>query len=415
MVKVRSQQLILFFILLFLTSMVYSRFLLSVSMMGLGAMVLFEAGPGKLGFRFKNDLKMKFRLFLQTPVFWALCLTVVAYLLSGLNSSDLGEWFWRVRTKSPFVFLPLTFFLLPVWPKQWYSWIMSFFVALMSFSLVLVLGYYFTHQAEMLELLRVGKTIPTPGDHIRYSLMVSIAAVIAFYHLLKPDDLPRKLMIPAFLLLMFGLHILAVRTGLILTYIGVLLLIVLVLGQKRQWWRMLGFVLAFVAIPFVAVKVLPSFKQKLDYVKYDFEQFQKGDGLTYSDSERVYSILAGWQLFIKNPIAGVGIGDLRSEMQATYQASQKVSRKKFPHNQYVFVLAGCGIIGGLIFFVGFFYPLAFSNPPARSLFIVIYLLLAASMLVENTIETQVGTAITIFWICFFVKSHHERGRMSSIT
>lgn len=415
MVKLHAQRLVLFFILLFLTSMVYSRFLLSVSMMGLGALALFERGSGKIGFHLKRDLRERLRSFVYSPVFWALWLTVVAYLLSGINSTDLGEWFWRVRTKSPFVFLPLTFFLLPVWPRQWYGWIMTFFVGLMSFSLILVLGNYFLNQAEMIELLRVGKTIPTPGNHIRYSLMLSIAAVIAFYHLLRPDVVSKAFMLPAFLLILVGLHVLAVRTGLILSYVGVLLLIFSLLGRNRQWWKMSFLMLALGAIPLVAVKVLPSFKQKLDYVKYDFKQFQKGEGLSYSDSERVYSILTGWQLFKEKPIAGVGIGDLRKEMQMAYRASQKVSRKKFPHNQYVFVLAGCGIIGGLIFFIGFFYPLFFAVPIHRSLFIVIYILLAASMVVENTIETQVGTAITIFWICFFIKSHHDRGITSSIT
>lgn len=401
-----------FLVLLFMTSMIYSKFLLSVSMFGLGAMAVFDFSNNM---KLRDDFLSGVKLFFRTPVFVALALTVLAYLISGVNSSDLGEWFWRVRTKSPFLFLPMIFFLLPMWPKVWYSHFMAFFAAMASLSAILVMANYFINQQEMLELLYVGKPIPTPCHHVRYSLILAIAALIALHGIFSVSFKWRKWMPVVLLILAAAVHVLAVRTGLVMFYFGIAILSAYHLVLQRKWILLIAAMAGTAIIAVLATEYVPSLKQKLDYARYDLEQYKKGEGQTYSDSERIISIQTGWQLFLENPMAGVGIGDLRQEMTSAYERTEVISRKKFPHNQLVFVLAGCGLLGAILFFGGLLYPLAMSRPPEMVLYRVIYLLLLMSMVVENTIETQVGTAIVIFWICIFLKWEKDQalGKWSS--
>ena len=408
MPRIKQLHLVYFWLALFLFSMVYSKFLLSVSMFGLGfsAVFIISEATGKLQFRsgfFKN-----FRTFLDHPTFWSLGLLVMVYLLSGFYSDDLSEWWWRVRTKSPFLLIPLTFFIYEKWPKALYERVMMFFVIVMSLSALWVSGYYLSHQEEVVELLRVGKTMPTPCHHIRFSIMLSIAAIIAVYHLLfDPGQRPRWLYPICVVLLVIGLHVLSVRSGLITLYLGLFSLAMIKLFQNGRSIISILILLMILAVPFIAYRMLPSFKQKIDYVRWDLQQFQKTEGDNYSDSERILSLRAGWEIWRSNPLFGVGIGDLRSSMKTYYLENYEKEEAKFPHNQFLFVLAGCGLIGAILFFGGFFWPLIAVRTRYKALLFAIYVILTASFMVENTIETAVGTATTLFWIVFFIKEGHD--------
>ena len=402
------ESLVKLMIALFIASMVYSKFLLSVSMFGLGLLVVFPFQPelGRSGFR--RTIFKDIKTFFGHPAFFGLSLMVLAYVLSGINSEDLSEWFWRVRTKSPFLFVPMIFFLLDRWKHNFYRQVLFFFTGFMAFSCILVLHQYFSDPEAMVQLLRVGKAIPTPCHHVRYSLMLSLAAITACYFLISSVDKRYKVAMAAFFcLLVTALHILAVRTGLFSFYLGLIVLMIWHLIIHGRSWSGLVLLGGFLLLPFAAYRTSASFKQKMDYVRYDYEQLLKGNWQSHSDSERLVSITAGWHLFTHHPIVGVGLGDLRHEMDVIYQKEYGLSRSKFPHNQFLFVLAGSGMVGFVLFLTGLLMPLLLARPADRQLFVLFYLILLFSFLVENTIETAVGTAITVFWISFFLKQSKD--------
>lgn len=415
MPRIKQIPLVSFWIALLLVSMVYSKFLLSVSMIGLVFSALFPISEDTGKLHVRPQLKERIGEFFGTPLFSSLILLVVAYLMTGFYSEDIGEWFWRVRTKSPFLFLPLAFFLLSPWDKAMYDRILAFFVILMSLSSGWIMIDYLLHQEEMVELLRVGQAIPTPCHHIRYSLMLAIGGVISAYYLLFNEKTNwRWLWIAGLILLTVALHIMSVRTGILAFYMGLGWLALHRIFSRGGSVTAFAMIALILAAPFVAYKTMPSFKQKIDYVKYDMEQFVKDEGQNYSDSERIMSLQAGWHIFSSHPVFGVGIGDLRAACTAYYQDVLGREKSKFPHNQFLFVLAGCGIVGALIFFTGFFWPLFVARPIYRPMYIAIYLILIASLMVENTIETAVGTAVTIFWIILFVRQDRDLTRHDTV-
>lgn len=406
--KLRQNDLIFFWIILFLFSMVYSKFLLSISMFGLGFSALFPLDHHSGRPRLRKNLKSKAKQFFQSPTYFSFSLLIVAYLISGLYSSDLGEWFWRVRTKSPFLFIPLAFFLFLPFGKMFYDKVLAFFVLLMTLSTSWILVNYFLHQDAMVELLRVGQAIPTPCHHIRYSMMVALAGMIASYALLfGVMKNYKRLWWPGFVILFLAIHVLSVRTGLITFYLGLLSLATAKIFSRGNVWAGALTIIFILSAPFLAYFTLPSFKQKVDYVKYDREQFEKNDGQNYSDSERIMSLEAGWHTFQNKPWLGVGMGDLRHEMAAYYLENFNRENWKFPHNQFLFVLAGCGILGTLIFLMGLTLPIILAKPLYRPLFVAMALMILASFMVETTVETAVGTAITVFWLTFFVQQDRD--------
>ncbi len=73
-----------------------------------------------------------------------------------------------------------------------------------------------------------------------------------------------------------------------------------------------------------------------------------------------------------------------------------------PHNQFVFVAAGTGIAGLLIFCLGIFLPLFNRKNLGNILFICFYIIVLSSFFTEATVEEQMGTA---FYLLFLLLMH----------
>ena len=131
----------------------------------------------------------------------------------------------------------------------------------------------------------------------------------------------------------------------------------------------------------------------MGYMRYDLQQFFVGGNPTQlSDASRVLSMQYGLQLFTQFPVMGTGIGNLKKDMSAMYTAYPDMpAEKRFPHNQFVYVLASGGIIGFMIFCYGIFTPLIYRRNFKRMLFLMFYVIALSSFFTEATLEEQMGT------------------------
>ena len=179
MIHLTRKNAILFFLALLIVSVFYSKFLLSVSMIALVAIGVFHINTTSRKFGLRPDIKHRLYLFVRSPIFASFSLLFLAYLISGVNSSDTAEWIWKVRTKGPFLFLPLAFFLMPPLSGKEYLGLRWFTVFMALFSFAIIFVSYMFNQEEMLALLYKGQPIPTPVHHIRYSLLLAISTIIS--------------------------------------------------------------------------------------------------------------------------------------------------------------------------------------------------------------------------------------------
>jgi O-antigen ligase len=135
-------------------------------------------------------------------------------------------------------------------------------------------------------------------------------------------------------------------------------------------------------------------------MKYDLEQlllFKNASGL--SDGGRILSIEKGMQLFRENILTGVGIGDLKHAMTKKLEyAPEKPRDFLLPHNQFVFVAAGTGLIGLIVFCYAIFLPLFSSRNLKNILFVCFHIIIISSFFTEATIEEQMGTAFYLLFL-----------------
>jgi len=332
--------------------------------------------------------------------FCALVLVFMVTVVSGVNSEDLSHWVRHLRLKLPFLILPFTFYLLrDTIGKYFYQILLSYVFLTLGSSVPVI--YEMMFDQGLISDIKMGKSLSTPVDHIKYSLFVAFALLTCLILLIE-DRVhsilkTRVILMICALLLFIVLHLLAVRSGLVVFYVSIFLLLIREAFRSRKVIFILP-LLILIATPFIAFKTIPSFANKVHYTRYDFQMFKTGKGEFYSDSERWFSMAVGLKLFMDSPLLGTGVGDLKEECKKTYKTLYDIENGKYPHNQYLFILAGSGLLGLIMFLIGMVYPAFHFRKRLDSLFLTIMIIVMISFLVENTIERSYGIAFVLFFI-----------------
>ncbi len=115
-----------------------------------------------------------------------------------------------------------------------------------------------------------------------------------------------------------------------------------------------------------------------------------------------------------NWLTGVGTGDMNEAFQQQYV---KMNSKLPPgqrwrsHNQFLSIFVGFGLFGFLWFLFSLFYP-AFKLRGFTDYFFLVFMIIAIlSMMMEDTLESQMGVTFITFFYCFFLFGRKEYDRI----
>lgn len=366
------------------------------------------------------DFRENFLRFLRSPVFWSLSALFLVWLLSGLWSENTDYWANRMRMRLPFLLMPAGLLALPRFGREVYYPLLYIFFIIITATCLYLFGWYLSDFEQITFNYRKGQVLPTPVMHIRFSLMVAYAVAIGLTFLLESwqqfHAKERYFQLFSTVFLIIFLHILAVRSGLVALYgvFGYFLIRDILVGKK--WRRAIIAAVVIIAGMTVAYQSIPSLKNKIDYTFYNIYHIQRNNNMTQlSDSHRVGTIQAGLDMGRRAPLLGVGIGDVRDETEIYLQQYfPAIAGSGFtPQSQFVWQYAGMGLIGLLIFMVVVFLPLFYQNgwkQPLLGSFLAIAL---PSFLIEQTLETQLGTAIYLTFLLmaarhYFIADHPDR-------
>jgi O-antigen ligase len=177
-------------------------------------------------------------------------------------------------------------------------------------------------------------------DHIRFTIAIIISILFALYmeqnKSLKGSAV--KWMIRGILIwLVIFLHIISVKTGLIGLYFIILPLYGIYLWKKKKALSILLIFSALITLG-LSVRMIPTLRERINYMMYDHNLWsnEKFTG-TDSDSNRILSLKAGWQIWKNNFLAGVGYGDLRSEVDKWFDKNAPIVKSEYrflPLNQW---------------------------------------------------------------------------------
>ncbi len=383
-----DHRLFILFTICFLWAIIYAKFLLSVMMFALSILVVIQLAYKDYSVKRTHGI---FLLFL---------LPFIAVVLSGVNSSDFPSYLHHVKMKLPFLILPLVWSYKRSFFAKYYKAILFAFIALSLASIFPVSFNYLSNFEAINTAITKGQAMPTPMGHIMYSLCLTGALGASLYLALYPNkqfSIPVWFLGLAALLIFIFQHILASRTGVVLSYFSIVLIAGHYLFMQGKYITLCVILGLIFISPILAINTIPSFKNKIAYANWDLKSYFENKGEGYSDSERILSYQAAWVLIQQSPILGTGIGDLRTCMKETYKNHLDHESDKYPHNEYLFHLTGMGIVGFLLLLMTLFVPWWYFRKEMDIFFLCFQSVFMLAFLVENTIERQQMIAYYLFF------------------
>ncbi|GAB4254464.1 MAG: hypothetical protein Kow0027_20570 [Saprospiraceae bacterium] len=368
---------------LLLTGLFFSRFALSAGMVVLvSSAAVHYCTRGSRHFRFEKPLLVYTSVFLM-------------YLLTGFYSEDKQFFTERIRVCLPFLLLPFAF-ALPILnnEKKWSLWLF-YYLLLVSFTAIWsTIGYFLVYDG--IGLYTENSTLlPTPVNHVRYSLMVAFAILVGIHLFFNFGFKHWSGKFFTFLLIAFlilYLHFLAVRSGIVGFYLSMFFIGIreFVERKKIRHTILAAFI---VATSLTSFKYIPSLQKKYQVTCQSvLSILQKWEIENLSDNGRVKSIEAGLHVGFSNLWTGVGLGDVKNEVVKYYKGDSSgwASKELLPHNQFVFAFAAAGLPGLLWFTFAVLYPLFYYRFWRYNLVMGFNLIMLSSFLFDHTLETQIG-------------------------
>jgi len=323
-------------------------------------------------------------------------------LVSFFNSEDYYIWQGFFFKKLPFLALPLVFYIMGNYVSRRYHNYLWWYVIIVAIASLGVLGNYLMNFEDLNTAIGTGKAITTPIDHTEYSIFVAFAAFVSFFiyqekrSVLALGNHHIPALIAVFLFIF--LHILAVRSGLAVLYITAFIIGLYHYLSRKNYVALTIFLASILSLPFIAVNTIPSLKEKMNYSNWDLKQYKQGTGLSYSDSERIYSLRAGWKVFVDNKVVGVGIGDVREACNDLYRQWIGSPIDHYPHNQYLFTLASTGVVGLVCYLIALLIPLIQFRAVIDIYFLTMHCILLVAALAENALERTYTIGFYLFFL-----------------
>src|SRR5215203_747280 len=392
--KLSKQQLIFFSMVLMLVSLFTSRFLLSVGFIVFLFLTCFH----------KNIVR-QFRCFIRNRFLLGMSVLFLIPFLTWFWTEDKNMWMRFVRIKLPLLLFPIAF--AGNWqlsPRQW-KLIAYVFLFLVIAGCCWSLWQYFQNIHSIHEQYLRAKLIPTPleNDHVRYSLIVTIA-IMCLAVLMQAYILPKKRFIPVVLLalLIVYLHILSARTGLISLYIFLVLALFYMVFKHNKTRLFIVLPILILAMPVAAWFLFPTFQNRIRYNLYDLSNIRENKYTAgANDGNRLLSLKAGWNVLDQHPF-GVG-ADVVKKTYDWYDINvpqMPPGEKLFPSSEPLMYAGFAGWIGLVLFFITMVLP--FFEPVQKNYFFwtVLNFIMAFSFLFDIGLEAQFGVfiyAFTVLW------------------
>lgn len=328
------------------------------------------------------------------PYAWLFGLVV----LSGFWTQNTGHWLHLINVSLPLLVFPISYSQNKLHLEKYKNLIFHQFLwASLGLGLYII-GLYLFRGEEMATQILTGGAMPLPTNHIRTSLILSLTAIWTLdrWMVRQSTGVQPWIYGVAAIVLFLELHFIAVRSGIVIGYFG----LIIYMGMQWSKWRSYRgrVILAIVVAGLISVFYFPLLQAKWQYW---LEDIQNLDGFAwnyYSDAVRFKTMAMGVEIGQQHPIFGIGLGDILDEMTLMFQVQDNIVLSKVIHNMFITWWAGTGLIG-LSVAVYALYRIGRRQHKSVMAWTVFWMIMV-SCLVENTLQVYVGEALFVLFTIF---------------
>lgn len=326
-------------------------------------------------------------------------------IVSGFWSDDTTLWWNSVSVKLPLITMMLGLSAVLITVKRWRQ-LSYLYIIVITAGCTWSFGQYIGNTIAIEAAYLKAKVLPTlaDADYIRFSWMVVIAILLGIKSLETETNKPiRTVLVILLVLLILYLHLLASKTGLLCLYAGILIYLTYILFIEKKWKKGLAIIAVFSVIALLAYNTMPTLRNRVQYVVYDFSNYSRGNLLPgYNDAARWLSVRAGYSITQQHPLTGVGFGDMLTEVNRWHQKEQPnsfVYERFLPACEWLVYGAGSGWPGMICFTAGIVL-LLFSTTSKNKISVILSVTTLIPLLTDDTLEGQYGVILLAF-IAFF--------------
>jgi hypothetical protein len=401
----RATNILLTVSIIMLTGLLWSRALLSISM---GLMLIYA-----LYYWNKNNIGLakSIALHIKNPLFiW--CCSPIFLLFTGIYQSGFTT--TNLQLLLTFTVYPIAGFTAIVAEKFDYTktisqpWIHAALIALLF-----PLGWFVFHSTIVIEQYGTGKSLPVfmDNDHLRFSIFLCSALL---FTLLPVNNARYKKISLAVLLL--AILFLAVRTAWIMAFIIVVGYGIQFFLQHQSFKKNLPKIIIALTIVVALFWIFPTTQQKIRYSIYDWQQYNsKGYDSTYSDGVRRAVNTVAWSAINNSHATAIGWSAIPATIKEKFSQQFSGSKTQYgwPFNQWLFWWMGSGLIGMIVFTIWLLYPAWYGFQHKNPFLIIWTLAIAASCLVESTLNYQYGVFLHVWplLICWQTNKENYRSNL----
>lgn len=324
---------------------------MAIALLGLAVLALFDYRSSGTRVYISTETRARWSGFWRKPDYYLPGLLMMSYLLAMLWCEDREFLQRRVQLSAQAFGIPAIFWLLQDSIRRHKRLLWLSFVTFAVLLATTALAYAVLNHEAFMVALGKGRVVPTPISHVRFAMLCAVAAVVGLWYGMSGvlDGGRRQGSGVVYLLsgivLTAALHVVAIRTGLAMLYLGGGLMVVRLMVTRLTWGQtLLAGTIAIGGLTLL-VSTTPTLIRKLNFMRYDLEQIDAPDGADYSDVGRIASMQAAWCIVRADPWFGADELGLRKRIKLTYDAMGVPDLPHLPHNQFLFSWATAGVLG----------------------------------------------------------------------
>lgn len=350
---------------------------------------------------FTDNFKEKINFLKSNKVVVYLVAFVAFSLLSLLWTDNVSSGLYYVRKY--WYFLPI-FVIATTVKKQFIYHGVSAFLLGMLVSEIISYGIFF----ELWTTRHSSVSNPSPFmSQVQYSMFLAFTSLIILNRLFYESQLRWKILyFLYFILATSNIFLNGGRTGQIAFIISIFL--VGFLNIKNKTIAFFSILILLLSILYTSYQASPVFKSNVHASISEIEKISNGNRYCTSLGQRIAVWIIGGEIFIDNPILGIGVSCEMNTMNdyITKNHTDKECVRKLPsyHSNYIQPIVQLGIIGFFLYLMIFYSLLTLNihNKQYFNMMIVFVLVYSISSLFETMFHSQFGEAFLALFLGIFI-------------
>ncbi len=159
-------------------------------------------------------------------------------------------------------------------------------------------------------------------------------------------------------------------------------------------------------------------EKRLYELIWDITEFKNGANINgHSFSLRLHYWRVAINLIKQNFLIGIGIGDVTDKIKETYNKTNILLNDEWklrPHQQFLTITVGLGIVGLIVFIISLFYPLIVLRKQLHTIYVLFFIILICSFLFEDTLETLAGVCYYAVFNSIFLSYYSKKNNTQFI-